>query len=94
MENFHAGNYKIKQKVIDNFIDSITDRVFLMIQNGQDLMLEYLRLVSNNTLDTVNKSLGKAVKERQKLENDDRELEPDSSMIKSYMRHRIMEKKI
>lgn len=77
------------KKVINEFIVSITDRVFLMIQENRDLMLEYLRLVSDTSLDDVNKSLGKAVKERLRLENGEIEDNPDSSLIKSYTMHWI-----
>lgn len=78
-------------KVIDRFVDSITDRVFLMIQEDRDLMLEYLRLISDSTLDDVNKSLGKAVRQRLNLENDSIEVkEVKSTLIKSYTRHKII----
>ena len=79
------------EKVIDTFIDSITDRVFLMIEKDRDLMLEYLRLVSNKTLDTVNMSLGMAVKERLNLDNDGEEENPRCSLIKSYTKHSIQQ---
>ncbi|MDP8240508.1 MAG: hypothetical protein P9X24_15560 [Candidatus Hatepunaea meridiana] len=80
---------EFNNKVIDKFVDSITDRVFLMIQEDRYLMLEYLRLVSNESLDSVNMSLGKAVKNRLNLGNAEEEEKPQSSLIKSYTKHVI-----
>jgi hypothetical protein len=66
---------------------SITDEVFLLIQNDYDFMPRYLRLVQSEGLDTVNKQIGKAVKAKYKLNDDaDREYEPKSTLIKSHKR--------
>jgi hypothetical protein len=76
-------------KVINEFVESISDRVFIMIEEDKDLMLEYLRLVSDTSLDEVNTSLGLAVKELLKLENIEIEEEPDSFLIRSYTKHKL-----
>ena len=50
-------------------------------------MKSYLRTVSDADLDTVNKALGKAIKDYFELKNTDRELEPKSKLISSYTQH-------
>jgi hypothetical protein len=63
----------------------ITDEVFLIIQNDPELMHEYLRAVEESGLDTVNQQIGKAVKTRFDLTNDDvREKNPRSTLIRSH----------
>jgi len=44
----------------------------------------YLRLVEKEGLDSVNMLIGKIVKERYGLTNDERNHEPLSTLIKSY----------
>ena len=76
---------KFADKVLDEFSKEITDQVFLSIQNNRELMHEYLRLISTNTIDTVNQRIGKAVKDRYKLTNSDsRQDNPKSVLIKSH----------
>lgn len=41
---------KFKQKIIDRFSVTITDRMFLMIQNDRELMQEYLYLLEKHKL--------------------------------------------
>jgi hypothetical protein len=82
-------------EAIDTFIDtviarkneSITDEVFLLIQNDRTLMHQYLRLVESNTLDVVNQSIGKKVKEAYGLHNTTRNREPESTLIQSFQQH-------
>lgn len=74
------------EKVISQKNKSITDEVFLLIQNDRDLMYAYLRLVEEKGLDTVNRQIGKAVKVRYGLTNDDRENDPVSTLIQSHQR--------
>ena len=72
-------------KLLSKFSKEITDQVFLSIQNDRELMHEYLRLVSANTIDSVNQQIGKAVKDRYKLSNSDsRQDDPKSMLIKSH----------
>ena len=75
------------EKVISQKNESITDEVFLLIQNDRELMHEYLRLVEHEGLDKVNQQIGKGVKLAYGLKNDDdREKEPLSTLIVSHQR--------
>lgn len=64
---------------------TITDEVFLFIQNDHELMYDYLKLVEANTLKTVNQKIGRAIKEKFGLTNDDcRQNSPKSTLIQSH----------
>lgn len=64
---------------------TITDEIFLLIQNDKTLMQRYLRLVEENTLDAVNRQIGKRIKERYNLTNDkSRNDSPKSTLISSH----------
>jgi hypothetical protein len=71
-------------RVISQKNKSITDEVFSLIQNDKDLMQEYLRLVEEHKLSSVNPQIGKRIKERYGLTNADRNNEPLSTLIKGY----------
>ena len=72
-------------EVLGKFSKEITDQVFLSIQNNRKLMHEYLRLISENGIDSVNQHIGKSVKKRYKLSNSDsRQDDPKSILIKSH----------
>ncbi|MDR1811450.1 MAG: hypothetical protein LBQ87_01350 [Candidatus Fibromonas sp.] len=71
-------------KVISQKNKSITDEIFLLIQNNKDLMQEYLRLVGDNGLSSVNTQIGRRVKEAYGLTNAERNDEPSSTLIKGY----------
>lgn len=76
---------KFTDKVLDKFKKSITDGVFLFIQNDRELMQEYLKLVEENGVKTVNKYIGRRIKTDYDLTNDDqREESPRSTLIKSH----------
>lgn len=75
------------QKVTDKFNEELTDLVFQYIENDAELMHDYLRLVSNKDLDTVNKALGRKIKEKFGVENLDRNNNPKSKLIQSYTKH-------
>lgn len=75
------------QKVVEKFSEEITDSVFLYIENDKELMHDYLRLVSEKDLDTVNKALGRKIKEKFGVENLDRSNNPKSKLIQSYTKH-------
>ncbi len=63
----------------------ITDEIFLIIQNDRELMQEYLHAVEEHGVGTVNRTIGKAVKEKYKLTNDEsRQVDPVSTLIKSH----------
>lgn len=75
------------QKVINKFNEELTDLVFLYIENDTELMHDYLRLVSDKDLDTVNKALGRKIKEKFDLDNLERTTKPKSKLIQSYTKH-------
>ena len=75
---------KFADEVISCKNKTITDEVFLLIQNDKQLMQKYLRLVQEKGLDAVNQQIGKKVKEKYNLKNDDRNKEPLSTLISSY----------
>jgi len=61
--------------------------VFLTIQNNRTLMLEYLRAVEDQGLDTVNQTIGKEVKAAYKLINvNEREDNPSCTLIQSHQK--------
>jgi hypothetical protein len=73
--------------VITRKNEDITDEVFLLIQNDRTFMQQYLRLVETETLDEVNKRIGKKVREVYGLPNTTRNQEPKSTLIQSFQRH-------
>ena len=61
---------------------TITDEVFLLIQNNRDFMQKYLQLVHEKGVKTVNQNIGKMVKTKYNLTNDtERNYEPISTLI-------------
>ena len=74
------------EKVIAQKNKTIIDDVFLLIQNNRDLMKEYLYLVQEKGLQTVNQQIGKMVMKQYGLKHDDtgRNYEPKSTLISSY----------
>jgi rRNA processing protein Gar1 len=78
---------EIAQEAIRRMNTRITNEIFLIIQNDRDLMQEYLRAVENNPggLGTVNKTIGKKVKNSYGLVNmNDRENNPSCTLIQSH----------
>ena len=76
---------KFSQKALRKFCRSITDQVFLSIQEDRGLMKEYLRLVEKNGLDKVNQGIGKNVKDHFKLTNKKERIKnPKSLLIQSH----------
>ena len=74
------------QKVTDKFNEELTDLVFQYIENNSELMHDYQRLVSDIDLDTVNKALGRKIKEKFGVDNLDRNNKPKSKLIQSYIK--------
>lgn len=71
--------------VISKKNETITDEVFLLIQNDHDLMHRYLKLVENEGLTKVNQQIGRAVKAKYNLTNEDsRRDETLSTLIQSH----------
>lgn len=75
-----------KTKVVDQFCETITDRIFLMIQNDRDLMQEYLSIIEKGkSRANINSQIAKEIKKRFKLDNQNiKNKEPESSLIVSH----------
>ncbi|MDR2477706.1 MAG: hypothetical protein LBD48_00175 [Treponema sp.] len=64
---------------------TITDEVFLLIQNDKNLMQKYLLLVQEKGLGFVNRFIGQAVWRKYNLTPDEgRNTEPESTLISNY----------
>ena len=73
------------EKVLGQFVEKITDEVFLSIEADKDLMREYLKLVDEKSLAFVNQTIGRKVKARFGLKNAEaRQAEPKSKLILSH----------
>jgi|LGVF01.1.fsa_nt_gb hypothetical protein len=78
---------EIAQEAIGILNKKITNEVFWVIQTNRSLMLEYLRAVERDGLDSVNRTIGKEVKAAYKLSNiDEREDNPDCTLIQSHQK--------
>ena len=78
---------EIAKKAISKMNKRITNEIFMIIQNDRELMFDYLRAVEADGLDTVNKTIGKAVKTEYKLANiNDRENNPKCTLIQSHQK--------
>ncbi len=78
---------EIAQEAIGILNKNITNEVFLTIQNNRSLMLEYLRAVETNGLDSVNQIIGKEVKTTYQLINmNAREDNPSCTLIQSHQK--------
>jgi len=76
------------RKVLNKFSDSVTDQVFLMIQNDRELIKDYLALIAGGGQPhTINGELGKTIKSVFNLNNVGRCQHPQSPLIQSYERH-------
>ena len=71
---------------------TITNEIFLTIQNNKELMQKYLRAVEKFGLDAINQDIGRSVKELYGLENlkvdgkDAREENSSSTLIGSHQK--------
>jgi len=71
-------------KVLDRFTKEITDQVFLFIQNDKELLRDYLHLLNDVKLNSVNSNIAKAVKGRYGLTNLESKGTPKSLLILDY----------
>lgn len=79
---------QFQQRALTQFTREITDIFFCYIENDRKLMHDYLRVIGRDSdLDTTNRALGAAVKERFNLENGDENSKPKSKLIESYTEH-------
>lgn len=78
----------VAEDALKIIIEGITDHVFVVIQDNRELMQQYIDQVEANGKDTVNRTIGKYVKNRLNLTNlDERENAPQSTLIASYEKH-------
>jgi len=78
---------EIAEEAIRKLNKKITNEIFLIIQNDRNLMKEYLRAVETDGLDTVDQTIGKAVKNSYELVNtNDREDDPSCTLIQSHQK--------
>ncbi|MDP8208073.1 MAG: hypothetical protein P9L92_15520 [Candidatus Electryonea clarkiae] len=76
---------EIAGAAITKLNERITNEVFMTIQNDRELMHDYLRAVDEQGLDTVNQTIGKAVKAAYGLINlNKRENNPSCTLIQSH----------
>lgn len=78
---------EIADQAISILNKKITNEIFLIIQSDRNLMREYLRAVEREGLDTVNRTIGKKVKQVYHLTNlNDREDDPSCTLIQSHQK--------
>ena len=80
---------EFQAKVLDKFTESITDRVFLMIQNHPDLKKDYLELLKSNGPHSLNTGIAKAIKSDFNLKNNGECKNPESDLIESYTKFKL-----
>jgi hypothetical protein len=71
-------------KVIADKNKTITDEVFLHIQNKKEFMQEYLQLVHQNGSQVVNQQIGNRVRIKYQLTDSGCNNEPKSTLILSH----------
>ncbi len=77
-----------REKALTRFTREITDIFFCYIENDEELLQDYQRVIGRDSnLDETNMSLGAAVKEWFHLENGDVNPNPKSKLIRSYTEH-------
>ncbi len=79
---------QFQQRALTQFTREITDIFFSYIENNEDLLQDYQRVIGRDSnLDETNMSLGAAVKEWFHLENGNVNRDPKSKLIRSYTEH-------
>ncbi len=79
---------QFQQRALTQFTREITDIFFSYIENDEDLLQDYQRVIGRDSnLDETNMSLGAAVKDWFRLENGDVNPNPNSKLIRSYTEH-------
>lgn len=77
---------EIAEIAISRMNKKITNEIFKLVQNDNELMYEYLRSVETNGLDKTNQMIGKEVKKAYNLVNTDREENPSCTLIQSHQK--------
>ena len=75
---------KFLNKVFEKYFENITDKIFQFIQSDTELMQDYLKLVESKGRDTVNRNLGKKIKEKLRLDAGKSGNTPKGTLIQSY----------
>lgn len=79
---------QFQQRALTQFTREITDIFFSYIENNEDLLQDYQRVIGRDSnLDETNMSLGAAVREWFHLENGNINRDPKSKLIRSYTEH-------
>ncbi|MFC1958397.1 hypothetical protein ACFLV6_00520 [Chloroflexota bacterium] len=79
---------QFQQRALTQFTREITDIFFSYIENDEDLLQDYQRVIGRDSnLDETNMSFGAAVKEWFHLENGYVSRDPKSKLIRSYTEH-------
>ncbi len=82
----------LTQAAINRLNEKITNEVFLIIENDEELRREYERTVKSMGKRDVNKLIGKGVKATYNLINaDGRENNPSSTLISSHLKLKLVE---
>jgi len=82
------SSHEYVEKVVDTFIENITDHVFLSIERGDATMREYMHNVNMFGLEELNRAIGLKVKERLQLDHCGENHHPKSRLIKSFTIHK------
>ena len=79
---------QFQQRALTQFTREITDIFFSYIENDEDLLQDYQRVIGRESnLDETNMALGASVKEWFRLENGNINRDPKSKLIRSYTEH-------
>jgi len=86
----HSTN-KVIKSFNEKISEDVTDRIFLMIEQNEELMKEYRELAhSDKSKRGLNSRLGRLIREEFHLKNIGRCYTPKSKLIHSYERHSII----
>lgn len=75
-------------QLIKDVCEHLTDCIFFYLQNDREFMADYL-ILDKQAQETFNKAMGKAIKNKFDLSNNEKCLNPRSVLIKSYTEHKL-----
>jgi len=81
------SSHEYVEKLVDNFIENITDELFLSIERDDETMREYMTNVNRFGLEELNRAIGLKIKDRLALGHCEENHNPRSRLIKSFTRH-------
>jgi len=82
------SSHEYVDALVTNFIENITDELFLSIERDDDKMREYMHNVNRFGLEELNRAIGLRIKDRLQLGHDGENHGPRSRLIRSFTRHR------